>query len=115
MSVKNLKLYCVEFNNKRTSDSFQKIGVTSCFDVENRFKKDEYEGWDIHVLASAYGPSALVCSMEKLLLKKFPKNLYIPESFSGITETVKLSTDERKYVLQVIHTKKQQWYNQRQR
>ena len=109
----NIKIYIVEFNSKILADSFHKIGITHHFDVLDRFKGSQYDDWDIRVVCSAYGPRSEVEQLEKLLLIKYPKNIWIEKKISGVTEIVNFSSGQLDEVVGIIKTFKDKWYNER--
>lgn len=89
------KVYLVEFTNKETGEQFLKFGVTSSYDVLERFKSEEYNMWVVRPLASAYGTKAQVEEAEREFLKKYPKNFWLEEKIRGVTEIVKLDRQTR--------------------
>ena len=109
----NIKLYLVHFKNRHSSESFYKIGITSKYDVLDRFKYDMYNDWNIKVVTSAYGPRDEVELAEQKLLKMFPKNLWIEQKISGVTEIVKLSSIQLEQCMKLIKGYSQQWYAMR--
>lgn len=115
MKFNNIKIYLVQFIEKTSSQSFYKIGITQDYDVENRFKRDpgQYELYDIRVICSAYGPKTEVEELEQSLLKKYPKNLWVENKFSGVTEIVKLSSGQLEDIINIIKTHREQWYKER--
>ena len=109
----NIKLYLAQFKNKKTSENFYKIGITSKYDVLDRFKYDEYNGWNIRVMSSAYGPRDEVETAEQYLLKRFPKNLWIEQKISGVTEIVQLTSPQFQECMELINEYKHKWYKER--
>lgn len=118
------KLYAVEFTNKRTRDSFVKIGWTKEYDVLDRFTAktmtryghdpDHYANYDIRVLAAAYtNDYEQVQEAEKHLLKKYPKNFWLEEKISGVTEIVKLDYETRMTLIHDVLRYRDRWYKQR--
>ena len=118
------KLYAVEFTNKRTRNSFIKIGWTKEYDVLDRFSSrtmvkyghepDHYKNFDIRVLAAAYTNSyEQVQEAERELLRKYPKNFWLEEKISGVTEIVKLDPSARYQLIQDVLSYRDQWYKQR--
>ena len=98
----NGKVYLVEFTNKETGEQFLKFGVTSSYDVLERFKSEEYNMWVVKPLASAYGKKAQVEEAERKFLKKYPKNFWLEEKIRGVTEIVKLDRQTRNAAIQEV-------------
>jgi len=94
------KVYLAEFTNKETGDVFQKFGVTSSYDAAERFKSEEYNLWDVRILATAYGTKEQVEELERHFHKKYPKNFWLKEKIRGVTEIVKLSKQDRYNAIQ---------------
>lgn len=118
------KLYAVEFTEKQTDNSFVKIGWTKEYDVIDRFssktmlkyghRSDHYNNYNIKVLATAYTSSYdEVREAEESLLKKYPKNFWLKEKISGVTEIVKLDSKKRYQLIQDILEYRSKWYEQR--
>lgn len=99
---KNGKLYLVEFTNKETGEQFLKFGITSSYDVMERFEGEEYKKWTIRPLASAYGTKAQVEEAERYFLSKYPKNLWVNEKFRGVTEIVQLDKETRNKAIKEV-------------
>ena len=98
----NGKVYLVEFTNKETGEQFLKFGVTSSYDVLERFKSEEYNRWVVRPLASAYGTKAQVEEAERKFLKKYPKNFWLEEKIQGVTEIVKMDRQTRNNAIQEV-------------
>lgn len=98
----NGKVYLVEFTNKETGEQFLKFGVTSSYDVLERFKSEEYNRWVVRPLASAYGTKAQVEEAERKFLKKYPKNFWLEEKIRGVTEIVKMDRQTRNNAIQEV-------------
>lgn len=109
----NIKLYMVRFEEKNTKQVFYKFGITHHFDVLDRFKDDEYKPWNIKAMCSAYGPRHLVEEAERYLLQKYPKNLWIEQKISGVTEIVALSREQIVEAINIIKNYSNQWYSLR--
>lgn len=118
------KLYAVEFMDKRSDNTFIKIGWTKEYDVLDRFSSktmvkyghssDHYDNFNIKVLATAYTDSYdQVKEAEELLLKKYPKNFWLEEKISGVTEIVKLDSKKRYQLIQDVLEYRSVWYKQR--
>jgi hypothetical protein len=118
------KLYAVEFKEKKTGNSFVKIGWTKEYDVMDRFsaktmlkyghEPDHYDRYEIKVLASAYTTSYdQVKEAEEKMLKKYPKNFWLEEKISGVTEIVKLDDKKRYQLIGDILNYRAEWFKQR--
>lgn len=118
------KLYVVEFTNKQTNGKFVKIGWTKEYDVMDRFssktmlkyghESSHYDKFNIKVLASAYTDDYdQVQEAEQRLLKKYPKNFWLEEKISGVTEIVKLDSNKRYELIQDVLKYSDAWYIQR--
>lgn len=109
--MSNIKLYMVRFTDKASLKVFYKFGITQHYEVLDRFKDQQYDLWDIKVMASAYGPRPLVEEAEKFLLNKYPKNLWIEQKIDGVTEIVALSGEQIMEAINIIKQYRTQWYN----
>lgn len=118
------KLYAVEFTDKRDNNTFVKIGWTKEYDVMDRFssktmlkyghKSNHYDNFNIKVLASAYTSDYNeVQEAEEHLLKKYPKNFWLEEKISGVTEIVKLDPKKRYELIQDVLKFRSLWFKQR--
>lgn len=119
------KVYLVEMTHKETGNRFQKIGWCAAYDVTSRFSaetsrkygrpEDQYGAYTIRVLASAYSPSIQeVKDAEATLKTWYPKNIFIEDTFSGITEIVSLDPDQRESLITTIRLLGKEWLRQRQ-
>jgi hypothetical protein len=111
----NLKLYFVRFIPKKGGvGEFYKFGYTHHFDFMKRFQEDKYKDWYISPMTSAYGPEDEVLKAEKELLKKYPKNIYIQEKISGVTE-IFVPKDQREIqnIFAYFSAKRNEWYEKR--
>ena len=107
------KVYLVEFTHKETKDTFLKFGVTSSYDILDRFKYPEYDDWDIRPLASAYGTKEQVEDAERKFLTKYPKNFWLEEKIKGVTEIVKLDRTTRNKAITEVRGLSEQWKRER--
>ena len=112
--AKNGKVYLVEFTNKETGEQFLKFGVTSSYDVLERFKSEEYDKWQIKPLASAYGTKEQVEEAERMFLTKYPKNFWLEEKIRGVTEVVKLDKATRKSAMEEMRLLSESLYQLRE-
>ena len=125
-----MKIYLVEFTHKQTQKKFYKFGITKYGDVMKRFSKEEsirfdnnpnqYEDFNIRVLASAWNDYDEVYEQEKILLNMFPKNIWLEEylgtpeknyKFSGVTEIVRMDSATVKRARDYIYNLRKEWGN----
>lgn len=125
-----MKIYLVEFTHKQTHKKFYKFGITRYGDVMKRFSKEEsirfdnnpnqYEDFNIRVLASAWNDYDEVYKQEKILLNMFPKNIWLEEylgtpdknyKFSGVTEIVRMDSATVKRARDYIYNLRKEWGN----
>ena len=106
-----MKSYIVEFTHRVSGDTFLKFGHTTFSDVAKRFEfsPEQYQDYYIQVLASIKHTTLEEAeAVESDFLKKYPKNLYLPKNFSGITEIYKPEDkQERVKILREFYTLKQ--------
>ena len=118
------KVYLVEMTHRETGVQFQKIGWCVSYDVTERFSaetsrkygrpEDQYDAYNIRVLASAYSPLIQeVKDAETALKTWYPKNIFIEDTFSGITEIVSLDPDQRESLITTIRLLNKEWGRQR--
>lgn len=94
MSVKTGKMYFARFTNIETGNiEFYKFGHTSSYDAMDRFtySPEQYSKWDIKIMKTVYGPLEQMKGIEETFKAFYPKNIWIEEKISGVTETVMLS------------------------
>lgn len=115
LKYENLRLYFVHFIPKTHEvDEFYKIGVTSRYDVLERFDREEYYPWTIKVMTAAYGPTLEVLEEETKLHQMYPKNLYIKQKIKGVTEIfMPKDRDTIKQIIDYILQKRSEWYAKR--
>ncbi len=125
-----MKIYLVEFTHKQTLKKFYKFGMTKYGDVMKRFSKEEsirfdndpnqYEDFNIRVLASAWNSYEEVFKQEKILLNMFPKNIWLEEylgtpdknyKFSGVTEIVRMDNATVKRARDYVYNLRKEWGN----
>ena len=106
-----MKSYIVEFTHRVSGESFLKFGHTKYSDVMKRFKysPEQYQDYNIEVLASIKHHTVEEAEgIETDFLDKYPKNLYLPKNFSGITEIYKPEDkQERAKILREFYTIKE--------
>lgn len=99
------KLYFGEFEHNQTGEIFQKFGHTGHNDAMIRLNRitEEYPVLNARVLAGAYHHDlAKVQGAEMAFQAMFPKNFWLDEKISGITECVKLDQETRNRVIKAI-------------
>jgi hypothetical protein len=113
--IVNLKLYFARFIPRTGgAGEFYKFGHTKHYDFMKRFQEEKYKAWYVTPMTSAYGPEKEVLEAEQELLKKYPKNIYIQEKISGVTE-IFVPKDQREIqeIFRYFETKRKLWYNLR--
>ena len=106
------KFYFAEFTRKKGGEVFQKFGHTKFKDAMKRFSynSEQYEEFDIRILASAYHHDIDKCrGAEDAFKVMYPKNLWIQEKISGVTEIVQLDTKIRNDIILKIHVLSDKW------
>ena len=125
-----MKIYFVEFTHKESRKKFYKFGITKYGDVMKRFSKeesikfgndpDQYEDFSIRVIASAWNDFDKVSEQEKILLQRYPKNIWVEEyvgapdknyKFSGVTECVSLTNDQMIEARKYMYNLRKEWGN----
>lgn len=114
----NGKVYFARFTNKVTKQVFYKFGHTRSYDAMDRFtyEPEQYEKWDIKIMTTVYGPLDEMKGIEEALKAVYPKNLWLDENISGVTEIVKF--DDHKDVKHIIESFKRlstRYYQKRER
>jgi hypothetical protein len=106
-----MKSYIVEFTHRVTGEAFLKFGHTKYSDVMKRFEfsPEQYQDYYIEVLASIkHSTLEEAEGIETDFLDKYPKNLYLPKNFSGITEIYEPEDkQERAKILREFYTLKE--------
>ena len=98
------KVYFAKFINKHPGKEFYKIGHTRYSDAARRFDRPGYENWEIRILASTYtGEDVLgAIALEEVLKHLYPKNLWVEEKFSGVTEIVALTDTQAQRIIDAL-------------
>lgn len=99
------KMYFAEFTNTETNECFQKFGHTSYNDAQIRLDRitEEYPRYKARVLAAAYHNDITKCQGAEMAFQAmYPKNFWLEEKLSGITECVKLDTETRNQVINTV-------------
>ena len=106
------KIYLAEFTNKETGASFLKVGYTGYRDAADRFRyePEQYNKWNIRILCTAYNTSKeIIENTEKHFKEKYPKNFWLEEKISGVTEIFKLDNQTRYYLIQEFRQLNETW------
>ena len=123
-----MKFYFVEFKDIETGKVFHKFGYTKETNAQDRFDpyfdnyrffndREKYLEFGIRVLFSINGTLEDVMSLEKIFLNQYPKNInletylgrpynYFSTGFSGITEIVALTSEQKSKVLKTLYALK---------
>lgn len=107
------KFYFVRFSRKSTPEIFYKPGYTEFYDVMDRMRYilADYPQFEVKVLCSAYHRDLeVVKAAEAEFIKRFPKNFWLPEKISGITECVKLEGDRYYEALRYAYEIRDRFY-----
>lgn len=99
------KFYFAEFTNTETGKVFQKFGHTGHNDAQVRLNRitEEYPIFKARVLAAAYHHDIAKCQGAEMAFQAmFPKNFWLDEKLSGITECVRLESNTRKNIIESI-------------
>jgi hypothetical protein len=110
------KCYFVRLNNTATGAQFYKFGYTGSWDVEDRVKRiaEDYPHISYKIMKSVYHSDVdKVKKLEEYFLKKYPKNIWINEKLSGVTEIVSLPSHEVSKVLKEMSYISNRFYNER--
>lgn len=96
------KMYFAEFTDTTTGKVFQKFGHTGFNDAQIRLNyiTQEYPKFKARVLAAVYNHSIEKCQeIEEAFKAKYPKNFWLEEKISGITECVSLDYNTRANII----------------
>lgn len=85
-----------------------KFGTTSKIDATERFAaiSDRY---DIRILFSCWLPAINADQHEQNFLERFPKNVYVTETFKGITEIRSFDDKTKSGILAELYSLKRKW------
>jgi len=102
--TENGKVYFARFTDKQTKQVFYKFGHTKSYDAMDRFKyePEQYSKWDIKIMCTVYGPMEQMIGIEEALKAIYPKNLWLNEKISGVTEIVEFN--DHTQVNHIIHS-----------
>ena len=101
------KAYFAEFVDTTTGSRHNKFGHTGHNDAQKRLNRitEEYPHFTARVLASVYHHDLeKVIEIEERYKSKYPKNFWLKEKLSGITECVKLEYEVRNNIIQEFRT-----------
>ena len=99
------RFYFAEFTNTETGETFQKFGHTREKDAQVRLNHitEAFPKFTATVLASAYHHSVEKCQgAEEAFQVVYPKNFWLEEKISGITECVILERDIRNQIIKMV-------------
>ena len=105
----------MEFTDEKTGKQFHKFGWTQHADALKRFDDPSYGDFKIRCVASINGDLDQVQLMEKFFLAAYPKNIWLEEylgderkwnGFSGITEIVNLSEEQKMHATRTFYNLK---------
>jgi len=98
-------MYFAEFTDLETGKQFQKFGHTGFNDAQKRLDHitEEYPKFAARVLAAAYHHNIDKCrGAEEAFQCMYPKNFWLEEKISGITECVVLNDGQRMNCIQAV-------------
>ena len=110
------KMYLARFTNKETKKvDFYKFGHTSSWDAADRFKHDpeQYSKWDIKIMKTVAGPIEEMRGVEEAFKAFYPKNLWVEEKISGVTEIVTLNQTQVNEIIQKMEFLGTKYYQKR--
>lgn len=110
------KMYLARFTNKETKKvDFYKFGHTSSWDAADRFKHDpeQYNKWDIKIMKTVAGPIEEMRGVEETFKAFYPKNLWVEEKISGVTEIVTLNQTQVNEIIQKMEFLGTKYYQKR--
>tara|TARA_Y100000310_G_C20320079_1_gene640329 strand:+ start:344 stop:694 length:351 start_codon:yes stop_codon:yes gene_type:complete len=113
--MKNRKLYLARFSGRTSDQTFYKIGQCWQYDADERFlfEKEQYNNYDIKIMASAWGPAGEVDLWEQKLLGTKKKDFWIKEKFSGVTEIRQFTRTEIGHIISKLRQLSNEWYQLR--
>lgn len=116
--TKNGKVYFARFTDKETKQVFYKFGHTRNYDAMDRFtyEPEQYAKWDIKIMCTVYGPIGEMIGIEEALKAIYPKNLWLNEKISGVTEIVKFDKQEQvKHIIESFKRMSIRYYQMREK
>jgi len=112
------KVYLARFTNKSTGKvEFYKFGHTANYDALERFKysPEQYEKWDIKIMKTIYGPLDEMKGIEESFKAFYPKNIWLEEKISGVTEIVVLNQQQVNTIIEKMSLLSDRYYKKRER
>jgi len=112
------KMYLARFTNKETKEiDFYKFGHTSSWDAADRFKyePEQYSKWEIKIMKTIAGPLDEMKGIEEAFKAFYPKNLWVEEKISGVTEIVTLSREQVNEIINKMEVLGTKYYQRRER
>lgn len=116
--TKSGKVYFARFTDKQTKQVFYKFGHTRNYDAMDRFtyEPEQYAKWDIKIMCTVYGPIEEMIGIEEALKAVYPKNLWLEEKISGVTEIVKFdSLADVKHIIEAFKRLSTRYYQMREK
>lgn len=116
MAEKNGKMYFARFTNKDTGEiEFYKFGHTSSYDAMDRFtyEPEQYSKWEIKIMKTVYGPLEEMKGVEQAFRVFYPKNIWVEEKISGVTEIVTLNSAQVDRIIKAMDSLSAYYYNKR--
>lgn len=107
------RVYFAEFYNSKTNEIFYKFGHTKSWDAQKRLDRitSEYPQFNARVLASIYHQDVEKCiELEEEFKARYPKNFYLVEKISGVTEIVKLTPNQVSDINKEFRARRDQMY-----
>lgn len=117
-TTNNGKVYFARFTDKQTKQVFYKFGHTRNYDAMDRFtyEPEQYAKWDIKIMCTVYGPLEEMKGIEEALKAVYPKNLWIEDKISGVTEIVKFDKQEDvKHIIESFKRLSTRYYQKREK
>jgi hypothetical protein len=111
------KMYFARFTDKKTKEVFYKFGHTGSWDALDRFKHspEQYESWDIKIMKTIAGPLEEMKGVEEAFKAFYPKNFWLEEKISGVTEIVKLEQPQVNEIITRMEFLGTKYYQKRER
>lgn len=101
------KFYFAEFTDTETNKIFFKFGHTSFNDalIRLNYITAEYPKFKARVLAAAYHNDIAKCQGAEMAFQAmYPKNFWLEEKISGITECVELTSEQKTSIIQAVRS-----------
>lgn len=112
----NGKMYFARFTNKENGEVFYKFGHTSSYDAMDRFtySPEQYAKWDIKIMKTVFGPLEEMKGIEETFKVFYPKNLWIEEKISGVTEICRLTQQDVNRIIERMANLNTKYYQKRE-